>query len=398
MNRLDGDPKDGLKIGIVCPYSFDVPGGVQGHVIDLAKALRALGHTVNVLGPAGVPDGELPEFVTPAGRAVGVRYNGSVARLTFGPVAYARVRRWLAEHDFDVLHLHEPIAPSLSMLALAVADGPIVATFHTATVRSRALTTFQGVLRPLLEKITARIAVSPLARRVQVEHLGGDAVEIPNGVDTSFFARADQLPGYPKPGERTVGFVGRFDEPRKGMDVLLNGLRAMPSPPSRLLVVGRGDQASLLRRAGSELAARIDLLGPVDDEVKASALRSMDVYCAPNTGGESFGMVVTEALAAGAPVLASDLDAFRRVLDDGRAGLLVPAGDSGALAAELAVLLDDEQRRAELSAAGRARAAHYDWPVVAASVLRVYEVAIAADPRRLAAGRPGDPVHIDEAS
>ncbi|WP_028932344.1 glycosyltransferase family 4 protein [Pseudonocardia spinosispora] len=381
-----------MRIGVVCPYSLDVPGGVQGHVLDLARALRSLGHSVDVLAPAelsrepGQPP--LPEFVTPAGRALGIRYNGSVARLTFGPVAYARVRRWLADHEFDVLHLHEPIAPSLSMLALAVADGPIVATFHTATVRSRALTTFQGVLRPMLEKITARIAVSPLARRVQVEHLGGDAVEIPNGVDAALYARATPLPGYPLPGVRTVGFVGRFGEPRKGMGVLLDALRALPDDQidtTRLLVVGRGDEAALRRSAGPELSARMDVLNGVDDETKAAALRSMDVYCAPNTGGESFGMVLTEAMAAGAPVLASDLDAFRRVLDDGRAGALVPVGDSASLAKELAALLTDDRRRAELSEAARGWAARYDWPVVAEEVLRVYQAAIAADPRGLTA-------------
>ncbi|HWN35331.1 MAG TPA: glycosyltransferase family 4 protein [Pseudonocardia sp.] len=381
-----------MKVGIVCPYSLDVPGGVQSHVVDLAKALLALGHSVNVLAPAELPRDEparagqpgLPDFVTPAGKAVGVRYNGSVARLTFGPVAYSRVRRWLGEHDFDVLHLHEPIAPSLSMIALAVADGPIVATFHTANPRSRALTTFQGVLRPMLEKITARIAVSPLARRVQVEHLGGDAVEIPNGVDVARFADGPALPGYPRPGVRTVGFLGRFGEPRKGMDVLLEALRALPperAASTRLLVVGRGDEAALRRRAGAELAARMDVLGEADDLTKAAALRSMDVYCAPNLGGESFGMVVTEAMAAGAPVLASDLDAFRRVLDDGRAGVLVPTGDPAALAGALGALLDDDRRRAGLAAAGRARAARWDWPVIAESVLRVYQAAIAADPR-----------------
>jgi phosphatidylinositol alpha-mannosyltransferase len=389
-----GSGPDGpLRVGIVCPYSLDVPGGVQTHVLDLTRALRASGHEVDVLAPSmstsGDPSREtaaLPDFVTPAGRAVGVPYNGSVARLTFGPVAYSRVRRWLAEHRFDVLHLHEPIAPSLSMIALAVADGPIVATFHTANPRSRALTTFQGVLRPMLEKITARIAVSPLARRVQVEHLGGDAVEIPNGVDVARFARGAPLPGYPRPGVRTVGFLGRFDEPRKGMDVLLEALRGpVEAPDVRLLVVGRGDEAALRRRAGAELSARMDVLTEADDTTTAAALRSMDVYCAPNLGGESFGMVVTEAMAAGTPVLASDLDAFRRVLDDGRAGALVPTGDPAALAGALAGLLGDDHRRAELAAAGRARAARWDWPVVAGEVLRVYRAAVAADPRRPAA-------------
>lgn len=372
-----------MKIGIVCPYSFDVPGGVQGHVIDLAKALLARGHEVSVLAPAD-EDSDVPDFVVPAGKALGIPYNGSVARLQFGPVSYARVRRWLRDGEFDVLHLHEPVAPSLSLLALKVADGPIVATFHTATTRSRTLSAFQPVLRPLLEKITARIAVSALARRVQVEHAGGDAVEVPNGVDVDFFARATPLEGYPRAGG-TVGFVGRFTESRKGMGVLLDALRMLlpEFEDLRMLVVGKGDAEQLRREAGPDLAPRIDLLGQVDDETKARALRSVDVYCAPNTGGESFGMILTEAMAAGTPVLASGLDSFRRVLDDGRAGLLVETGDAAALADGLRELLGDPARRASLAAAAGERVAIFDWSVVTTQVLRVYEAAIAADPRRV---------------
>ena len=361
-----------MHVGLVCPYSLDVPGGVQRHVLDLASALRALGQRVSVLAP-GV--GAAPEWVTPAGRAVSVRYNGSVARVAFGPLAYARTRRWLRSRDLDVLHLHEPAAPSLSLLALTLADGPVVATFHAATPRSRVLSAAQGVLRPQLEKVTARIAVSPLARRVQVEHLGGDAVEIPNGVDVARFATAAPLPGYPRQGG-TVGFVGRFDEPRKGMRVLAEAVRTLAGqrPELRLLVVGRGDGAELCRALGS----RAEVLGAVDEATKARALRSVDVLCAPGTAGESFGMVLTEAMAAGAPVVASDLPAFRRVLDGGATGVLVPVGDPAALALALGDLLDDPGHRAALAAAGRIRVAPLDWPVVAGQVLRVYETAFAA--------------------
>ncbi|WP_345607663.1 glycosyltransferase family 4 protein [Pseudonocardia adelaidensis] len=373
-----------MRVGIVCPYSLDVPGGVQAHVVGLAAALERLGHAVSVLAPAGEGT-PVPTFVTPAGRSLGVPYNGSVARVAFGPLTYARTRRWLAEHTFDVLHLHEPTTVSVSVLALLAAEGPIVATFHTSTERSRALAAFGGVLRPLMEKVTARIAVSPLARRVQVEHLGGDAVEIPNGVDVAAFAEGPPLAGYPRPG--TVGFVGRFDEPRKGMPVLLDAVRrlAPDRPDLRVLVVGRGDAAALRRQAGP-VADRLDVLGPVADATKAAALRSLDVFCAPNLGGESFGIVLTEALAAGAPVVASDLDAFRAVLGEERpAGELFPVGDGAALAERLATLLDDPARRAALSVAGRRRAEEFGWPVVAAAVLRVYRAAIAADPRRVAA-------------
>jgi phosphatidylinositol alpha-mannosyltransferase len=372
-----------VKVGIVCPYSLDVPGGVQAHVLDLARALRRGGHQVNVLAPAD-DERPLPDFVTPAGRSMGIPYNGSVARLAFGPVSYARVRRWIHEHEFDVLHLHEPTAPSLSMLALIAADGPIVATFHTSTTRSRALAAFQPVLQPFLEKVTARIAVSALARRVQVEHLGGDAVEIPNGVDVGFFADAQPLADYPRAGG-TVGFVGRFTEPRKGMPVLLSALRrlAPDRPKLRLLVVGRGDPEHLRRQAGPGLADRIVLLGQADDQTKARALRSVDLYCAPNTGGESFGVILAEAMAAGATVVASDLNAFRRVLDDGQAGVLVPVHDDVALAQAIAGLLADHDRRRELADVARRTVAAFDWSVVAGQVLMVYETAIAATPGRV---------------
>jgi phosphatidyl-myo-inositol alpha-mannosyltransferase len=270
------------------------------------------------------------------------------------------------------------------MLALMIADGPIVATFHTSNPRSQTLSAFQVVLQPFLEKITARIAVSALARRVQVEHLGGDAVEIPNGVDVGFFEKAQPLPGYPRPGG-TVGFVGRFTEPRKGMPVLLEAMRVLEPdlPDARLLVVGRGDADELKADAGAGLADRLVLLGQVDDEIKARALRSVDVYCAPNIGGESFGIILTEAMSAGAPVVSSDLTAFRRVLDDGRAGVLTPVGDPVALASALRGLLTDPGRRATLAGAARRRVAAYGWSVVAGQVLRVYEQAIAADPRRV---------------
>ena len=370
-----------MRVGIVCPYSLDVAGGVQAHVLDLARALVGLGHDVDVLAPAA-PTTEVPPFVTRCGRAVAIPYNGSVARLTFGPVSLVRVRRWVRAGGFDVVHLHEPTSPSLSMLAMLAVDGPVVATFHTSTPRSRTMTFFEPLLRPMLERVTARIAVSPLARQVYVEHLGGDAVEIPNGVDVAAFAAAEPL--HPRTGA-TVGFVGRYTEPRKGMPVLLDALRPLVAtrPDLRLLVVGRGHADELRRLAGPELAARIDLLGAVDDTTKRRALATMDVLATPNTGGESFGVVVAEGLAAGVPVAASDIEAFRRVLDtpDGPAGLVLPEGDVEAWSAGLAALLDDPARRDALRAAGRARVAAFDWTTVARSVLRVYEVAIAADPR-----------------
>src|SRR6478672_13340446 len=335
-----------MRIGMVCPYSFDVPGGVQSHVLQLADVMHRRGHEVSVLAPASAEAHvSLPDYVVSGGKAVPIPYNGSVARLRFGPATHRKVKKWLLDGDFDVLHIHEPNAPSLSMLALMIAEGPIVATFHTSTTKSLTLSVFQGLLRPYHEKIVGRIAVSDLARRWQMEALGSDAVQIPNGVDVDAFASAPTLEGYPRPG-KSVLFLGRFDEPRKGMDVLLRALPALVDafPDVEVLVVGRGDEEELREEAG-ELAGHLRLLGPVDDAAKASALRSVDVYCAPNTGGESFGIVLVEAMAAGTAVVASDIDAFRRVLEDGAAGRLVAIDDAAALTSALIEVLSDDVAR-----------------------------------------------------
>jgi len=370
-----------MRIGMVCPYSLDVPGGVQSHVLQLAEVMLARGHDVSVLAPAS-PGTPLPDYVVSAGRAIPIPYNGSISRLQFSPAVHGRVRRWLTEGEFDVLHLHEPNAPSLSMWALRVAQGPIVATYHASTTKSLTLTVFGGLLRPMHEKIVGRIAVSDLARRWQMEALGSDAVEIPNGVDVAALATAPLLDGYPRSG-KTVLFLGRYDEPRKGMSVLLDALPAVVERFSdvQLLIVGRGDEEQLLSQVG-ELAKNIRFLGQVDDAGKASAMRSADVYCAPNTGGESFGIVLVEAMAAGTAVVASDLDAFRRVLRDGECGRLVPVGppdlQGAALADALITVLENDALRERYVLAGSKAVRSYDWSVVANQIMRVYETVAGA--------------------
>ena len=370
-----------MRVGIVCPYAWDVPGGVQVHVRDLAEALMDLGHTVSVIAPGDEPgddDPPLEPWVVPAGRAVPVPYNGSVARLAFGPISAARVRRWLRDGHFDVLHVHEPAAPSLSLLACFAARGPIVATFHSATTRSRLLAAAQSALQPALEKIQGRIAVSPAARRTVVEHLGGDAVLLPNGVAVRRFQGAEPLPGWPGDGG-AIGFLGRLDEPRKGLAVLLEAFLevAQRRPGVRLLVAGPGDVDDIRAAVPRHLRDSVVLLGLVPDEDKARVYRSVDVFCAPNTGGESFGIVLVEAMAAGTPIVASDLDAFRRVLDDGAAGALFPVGDAPALAGVLLDLLDDPARRAALAADGSRVVTAYDWATVVKRVVEVYETVLA---------------------
>jgi phosphatidyl-myo-inositol alpha-mannosyltransferase len=367
-----------MRVGIVCPYAWEVPGGVREHVSGLAEALIELGHTVSVIAPAD-DDTVLPPYVVGAGRAMPVPYNGSVARLAFGFLSAGRVRRWLKDGNFDVLHVHEPAAPSLSLLACWAADGPIVATMHAALPRSRALHAAGPILASALEKISGRIAVAEAARSTLVEHMGGDAVLIPNGVNVRRYEKAEPLPGFPGTGG-TLGFLGRMDEPRKGLDILLAGfsLLAAERPELRLLIAGRGDPDDVLSQVPAPYRQRVVLLGEVSDEDRVRMLHSVDVFCAPNTGGESFGYVLVEAMASGAPIVASDIDAFRQVLRDGKAGELFEVGSAAGLAAAADRLLDDPGYRAVLATAAAAAVRELDWSVVARDVVRVYEAVVPA--------------------
>jgi phosphatidyl-myo-inositol alpha-mannosyltransferase len=358
-----------MRVGLVCPYSFDVHGGVQSHVRELAAALRALGHDASVLGP-GEQAGALPDYVTTTGRTVPMPYNGSVARVSFGPLVAGRVRRWLAEGRFDVVHIHEPATPSVSVLALWAAQVPLVATFHTASERTWTLETSAATfLRAGLAKLDAHVAVSQEAERTMARYLDVEPVVIPNGVDTRRFAAGARSAGPP-----TVAFVGRVDEPRKGFEVLLRSWRRVVArhPGARLLVVGAGARPARLRSLPPEVVSSVDLLGPLDDTAKAAVLARADVVVAPNTHGESFGIVLVEAMAAGAAVVASDLPAFRRVLGDGRHGVLFPTGDAPALARAVCGLLDDPSRSVALGESARGAASAYDWSAVTPRVADVY--------------------------
>lgn len=345
-----------MRIGIVCPYSFDEPGGVQAHILDLAHVLIARGHHVEVLGPVS-PETEVPDFVTRGGRSVPIRYNGSVARLSFGPAVRARVREFLTRGRFDVLHIHEPNSPSYSMVALWMATGPVVATYHASSSGSFMLQLARPLLRPALEKIRGGIAVSEMARRWQVEQLGGDPVLIPNGVDTSRYAAARRAPGQVP----EIVFLGRLDEPRKGLDILLAALDGLDREV-RVTVIGGGRERHV---------PGVDFVGRVSEEEKAAILGRADIYVAPNTGGESFGIVLVEAMAAGCAVIASDIEAFGTVADD--AALLFRNGDAADLTTQLRTLIDTPALRADLIAAGERRARRFDWDTVASDVLTVYE-------------------------
>lgn len=356
-----------MRIGLVCPYSLDTPGGVQNHVRDLAAELIGRGHHVSVLAPV---DSAASPYVVSAGRAVRVPYNGSVARVTFGPRTAARVRSWLNDGGFDVVHVHEPTTPSASLLALWAGDGPFVATFHTWQIRSRAMSAAAGLLRPALEKIDARIAVSETARSMTVQHIGGEAVVIPNGLYVDRLAAGRARPQW----SGAISFLGRIDEPRKGLGVLLAAVPRLLAerPGLRILVAGAGDADVARKDVPPGCREAVEFLGVIDDAAKADLLAGSALYVAPHTGGESFGIVLAEAMAAGAPVLASDLPAFQQVLDGGRLGEIFPAGDPEALATSALKLLADPGRRTGLTEVGRDAVRSYDWARVADEVLSVY--------------------------
>ena len=359
-----------MRIGLVCPYAWDVPGGVRSHVSDLAVTLRGRGHHVDVLAPVE-EDHDLPPWVTDGGRPVAVPYNGSVARLSFGVKATRRVRGWIRQGDFDIVHIHEPLAPSLSLLTCWAARGPLVATWHSSHDRSRVLTAGYYIAQTAMEKLRGSIAVSEEARRTLVGHVGGDAVLIPNGVRVRDFAPdADD-----RQRRRELLFLGRIEEPRKGLSVLIEALPAVLDqvPDLKVIVAGPGDVDDVRKEIPDRVVRAITFVGTVSDARKQELLREVQVYVAPHTGGESFGIVLVEAMAAGACVVASDLPAFRQVLENGKAGRLFTTKEPGSLAdAVLSVLADDAARRA-LVARGHVRAETYDWDTVVDDVLEVYE-------------------------
>ena len=365
-----------MKIGIVNPYSWDVPGGVGFHIRDLALKFRSRGHDVRVLTPSSPRD--LPDWISSAGQSVSVPFNGSVANISVSPAALRRTRRWLADNAFDVVHVHEPVVPSVSMAAAMLSSAPLVGTFHAALGRSVSRAIASAPMRLYMERIGVRIAVSEEARRTLIEHHGGDAVIIPNGVETASFRRASTDPRWMATDSRPViVFLGRLDEPRKGLSVFAGAIEGVldKMPGARFLIAGRGD-APEIRRQVARFGDSVSFLGGISDEEKASLLTGASVYVAPQTGGESFGIVLVEAMAAGTAVVASDIPAFRAVLEDGRAGVLFETGSSAALVDQLLGLLADKARLEDLSKAGQRASLQYDWEVVADKVFEVYRLAI----------------------
>ncbi len=370
-----------IRIGMVCPYGWDTPGGVQSHMRDLAEYLIGEGHFVSTLAPISDDAVSFEDYVVNAGKPISIPVNGSVARVLFGPLASSRAKQWIASGDFDLLHLHEPAIPSLSLLACSAAEGPLVGTFHVSTPKKKAIYAIGPILEPIVEKLTARIAVSELARSTLKDHFDTDAVVIPNGIDGQKYANAPITKEFS--GPNTIGFMGRFEEPRKGLQVLIDSLAIVARfvPDVKYLIAGPGDSDEFVKNLNPQLQNRITFLGRLSDRQKESFLKSVEIYVAPNTGGESFGIILTEALSAGTAVVASDIPAFKAVLENGEVGALFRNEDSSDLAKVIVALLRDDARREKLATNGKLSAQKYDWQVVAEQIESVYEMAIAGGQR-----------------
>lgn len=366
--------KTNLRIGIVCPYGWDAPGGVQAHIGDLAEYLIMQGHYVSILAPA-IDENSLPPYVVSAGKPIAIPYNGAVARVLFGPIAFSRVRQWIAQGEFDLLHLHEPAIPSLSLLACWAADGPMVGTFHASSKKQRAIYAVGPILEPVIEKLAVRIAVSEAARQTLTAHLETDAIVIPNGIFTEKFRAGVSRPEWTG---NTLGFMGRFDESRKGLNILLDALPIVSRliPDVRVLVAGPGEAEDVMKKVDPQLRNRITFLGRLNDKDKADFLSSVSVYVAPNTGGESFGIILAEAMAAGAAIVASDIPAFESLLGEGRYGTLFKSEDSTDLSRVLVDLLREPVKGRHLASIAKDHSDVFDWKNVAKQILSVYEMAM----------------------
>ena len=367
-----------MRIAFACPYAWDDPGGAQVHVRELASHMIAEGHDVLVLAP--VRHAAPEPWVRAVGRPVDVTFNRSNAPIDPRPWSVRRVRALLRAFRPDVVHVHEPFTPSTSMWATLAAEAPVVATFHTGAERSRLYDLAAPVLRRIARRIVIRVAVSRVAERAASARIGGSFEIVPNGADVARFADAE--PAELGKGTKLL-FVGRLDE-RKGFPVAVDafGRLAPDRPDLRLIVVGDGPERSAVNGLPPEVRARVAMLGAVPNVDLPPFEKACDLYLGTSVGGESFGIVLVEAMAAGLPVVASGIPGYDEVVTNGVDGLLVPPRDPAALAQAAGSILDDPGLAGRLSSAGLARAATFDWRVVGARLEALYDRAIAIGPLR----------------
>jgi phosphatidylinositol alpha-mannosyltransferase len=355
-----------VRVGLICPYSLTLPGGVQGQVLGLGRALQAHGVHARILGPC---DGPPPNpSVTPLGNSIPTASNGSLAAIAPDPAAALRTIRALRDENFDVVHLHEPLAPGPTLTALVLGGGPLVGTFHRSGESN-----WIRALRPLtlwgVKHLTIRAAVSEEARATAMAQLGGSYELVWNGIDLDEYRAA---PLWPTTGP-TIMFLGRH-EPRKGLAVLIEAMD-MLGPDIRLWVASQGPETERLK-AKTAGDGRIEWLGRIEEQEKIRRIRGCDVLCAPSLHGESFGVVVLEGLAAGTPVVASDLPGYRNVVTPDVNARLAPPGDSEALAKALVAALEHGPETAEMVANGLERARDFSMDSLALRYIDMYERAV----------------------
>ena len=364
-----------MKIAMVSPYDFTWPGGVTAHVSQLARALGRSGHEVQVLAPHSPSrEGQDADLFVPLGRSVPLPSGGSIARVSLSWWLYPKVRALLQREQFDIIHLHEPMAPILPLCVLEFSKSVNVGTFHASYARQHLYRVTHPIIKRWQQRLHGNIAVSPAARRYVNNTFPGDYEIIPNGIDFNrFSADVAPMPQF-QDGKLNILFVGRLEK-RKGLRYLLEayGKLKWDLPNIRLIVVGPGNpDKESYRIISSQNLQDVEFVGPVSYEDLPRYYASADIFCSPATGAESFGIVLLEAMAAGKPVVASDIEGFRGIVTDGEQGLLVPKKDSNALAEALRALAQDPELRRRLGGQGNRSAEDFRWEVVAGRVEDYY--------------------------
>ena len=370
-----------MKIGIVTPYAYPMPGGVNDHVGSLYRVLRTRGHDVRIITSShGLQKASEGDIIR-VGKGFSVPFNGSMGTITLSPTYLQQMRQILERERFDVLHYHEPFVPFLSLVTLTLSTSVNVGTFHAFGGLSISYEFGKRVLGHYAKKLHGRIAVSPAARHFISRYFPGEYKIVPNGVEPARYQRAVPIARY-RDGVPNILFVGRM-EPRKGLIHLLRAFRKLQrdGARARLLIVGTGPGDREARRyVLTRQLEDVEFLGRVPEAQKAQLFKTADIFVSPATGRESFGIVLLEAMSAGAPIICSDIHGYRGVVRRERDGILVEPGNADALAASIRRLIDDPQLRAQLSRAGEERAQLFTWERVGQAVEEYYGFVI----RRLA--------------
>lgn len=354
-----------MRVGLICPYSLSVNGGVQAQVLGLARTLRVQGVEARVLAPC---DGPPPEtWVSPLGHSIPTAANGSMAPLAPDPAAALRTIKALRDEAFDVIHIHEPLVPGASLTSLLFAHQPMVGTFHRSGAIGGGFATVRSLSTWAVDHLAVRCAVSADAAATAQAEVGGSYERVWNGIEVDLY---EKTAPWPRPDGKVIFFVGRHEQ-RKGLGVLIEAIKDLDDDV-RLWVAGHGPQTAALKAATAG-DPRIEWLGSVGESEKRARMLAADVFCAPSLAGESFGIVLLEAMAGRTVVVASDLPGYRNVARDGKEAALAPIGDPKGLAAVIRKVLSDGAMRHALISGGLERAAHFSMSRLASTYVEYYK-------------------------